>query len=379
LLLAFNLSIFSFPLASPRWDFSLDLPEGYTFVGGDGKDNFAFENPEGAKFELIVYSAAGRQFMSVEDMANNTNSSLRNSGSTDLFEYREKEAALIELSFSIAGSPMSGWALCLELGPLPQSARSLSGTAAGKALLLALAYGPAAKKDLEFLHLSALDSIAPDESAKRAPGPITEYGYPRENRVEASIFGMDVNVWIFDEDAEAAQSVVDREFMVLSRYINHPKWKEAWSRFFRAVYRDSYERLLNISFLVERKLNVPPREARDFADEVLKWVQSFRYERDLEGSDFQNLVTAAVEGRGDCDSRSMLWAIILTQANIPAAMMVSREYSHAMGLADLPGSGARFEVNGQKLLVAETTAPVPTGLIGETVSDIDYWLGIAFE
>jgi hypothetical protein len=50
-----------------------------------------------------------------------------------------------------------------------------------------------------------------------------------------------------------------------------------------------------------------------------------------------------------------------------------------MGLADLPGSGARFELNGQRLLVAETTARVPIGLIGETVSEIDQWLGILFE
>jgi len=75
----------------------------------------------------------------------------------------------------------------------------------------------------------------------------------------------------------------------------------------------------------------------------------------------------------------MLWAIILNQANIPSAMMVSRPHSHAMGLADLPGAGARFELEGQKLLVAETTAKVSIGLIGENVSDIESWLGIPFD
>ncbi|MCL2129653.1 MAG: hypothetical protein FWH35_04775, partial [Treponema sp.] len=120
-------------------------------------------------------------------------------------------------------------------------------------------------------------------------------------------------------------------------------------------------------------------ENRDFADKALQWVQSFKYERDFMGSDFVNLVSAATEGRGDCDSRAMLWAIIMKQANIPSAIMVSRNYSHAMGLADLPGSGARFELEGQKLLVAETTTKVSIGLIGETVSEISEWLGISFE
>jgi hypothetical protein len=242
-----------------------------------------------------------------------------------------------------------------------------------------MAYGPAGKQGLEILHLSALDSIAPEWGDKLAPGPITEFSYPRENRVKASIFGLDCEAWIFEEDAEAAQALIDREFQVLRRYQNAPNWKEAWSRFYRAIYRDSFERLVDIAFQVERKLNVPPLENRDFANQALKWVQYFEYERDLFGSDFINLVSSATEGRGDCDNRAMLWAVILKQACIPSAIMVSRNYSHAMGLADLPGSGARFELKGQRLLVAETTANVPIGLIGETVSEIDQWLGVLFE
>jgi hypothetical protein len=97
------------------------------------------------------------------------------------------------------------------------------------------------------------------------------------------------------------------------------------------------------------------------------------------GSDFVNLVSAAAEGKGDCDSRSMLWAIVLAQADIPAAIMVSREYSHAMGLADLAGTGARFDAEGKKWLVAETTAKVSLGLIGKEVSDIESWIGVVFE
>ncbi|MDR1373631.1 MAG: hypothetical protein LBJ24_01530, partial [Treponema sp.] len=69
----------------------------------------------------------------------------------------------------------------------------------------------------------------------------------------------------------------------------------------------------------------------------------------------------------------------LDQANIPAAIMVSREYRHAMGLADLAGAGARFELGGKQWLTAETTAPVSLGLIAESFSITDNWLGILFE
>jgi hypothetical protein len=358
---------FPAPLENPTWGFSMDLPEGYEFSGGDRRDTFSFSHPDGAAFEISV----GRTYASVEEMSRDVKTRLNSSGDFELFAYRGKKAALLELAFTLTGAGrMSGWALCLELA---------SNASVSKPLLLAMAYGPAGKQGLEVLHLSALDSIAPEWGDRFAPGPITEYAYPRERRVKASVFGLDCEAWIFEEDAEAAQALIDREFQVLSRYQNAPNWKEAWIRFYRAIYRDSFERLVDIAFQVERKLNVPSLENRDFANQALKWVQSFKYERDFFGSDFINLVSSATEGRGDCDNRAMLWAVILKQACIPSAIMVSRNYGHAMGLADLSGSGARFEVQGQRLLVAETTANVSIGLIGETVSEIDQWLGILVE
>jgi hypothetical protein len=96
------------------------------------------------------------------------------------------------------------------------------------------------------------------------------------------------------------------------------------------------------------------------------------------GSDFVNLVSALTEGRGDCDSRALLWALFLAQANIGAGIMVSREYSHALGMAELPGPGARFPFEGREYLVAETTARVELGLIGRSMSETGKWLGILF-
>jgi hypothetical protein len=375
---------FSSPLENPTWGFSLDLPEGYVYSGGDGKNAFSFFNPDGASFEITVSYAApgqrtdGRAYTSIEEMSRDVKAKLNSSGDIEFFEYRGKKAALVELVFSLSrDGRMSGWALCVELAQ-PNTIPA-SNVSSPKPLLLAMAYGPAGKQGLEALHFSALDSIIPEEGDRLAPGPITEFAYPRENRIKAPVFALDCEAWIFEEDAEAAQALVDREFLVLRRYQNSPGWKEAWIRFYRAIYRDSFERLTDIAFQVERKLNVPPRENRDFANQALKWVQSFSYERDLFGSDFINLVSSATEGRGDCDNRAMLWAIILKQACIPSAIMVSRNYSHAMGLADLPGTGARFTLNGQRLLVAETTAEVSIGLINEATSEIDEWLGISFE
>ncbi len=362
-------------LYSPTWGFSVDVPEGYGFSGGDGKNRFSFSSPEGLMFDLIVFD--GGRYASLKECAEGVKRQLRSSGDISFFDYHEKKAALMEMMMN--DPPLAGWCF---VGELPGR----------NAYLAALAYGPAGAEHLQSFHFSAIDSVILSEADRRTPGPITEFTYPRGEPKETLLAGGTFKALIREGDAEAAQSLVDREFTVLTAYTDSPLWQEAWIRFYRAVYRDSYGRLADIAFTTERSLFLKRQaqndhsgaddgtnESRIFAEEVLAWVQSFRYERDLMGSDFVNLVSAAVEGRGDCDSRSMLWALLLQRNNIPAAMMVSRDYSHAMGLADLEGNGARFDLDGKKWIVAETTATVPLGLIGENVSDPQHWLGITFD
>jgi hypothetical protein len=392
---------FSGPLYSPAWGFRLDLPEAYEYTGGDGKNRFSFQHTDGAVFDLAVYAGANQTMKALVD---DTIRRLGSRGDVSYFDYRDKLAALITLQFSDPGgggrgpgrgASLEGWALCVELGRGGENAAGR-----GPPLLLALAYGPAGKADMAILHLSALDSLAPSETERRFPGPIMSFSYPRGEQRKRPLAGLAVEALCGEHDAEAAQALVNREYAVLRRSLFSDQWQEAWIRFYRAIYRDSWERLADAAFQLERHWNVPPpgggeggggppaeagrpaktgAENRSFAEKALGWVQSFAYERDLMGSDFVNLVSAAFEGRGDCDSRALLWAIVLSQANIPAAMMVSREYGHAMGLADIEGSGARFEAGGEKWLVAETTAPVGLGLIGQDVSAVEAWLGVIFE
>jgi hypothetical protein len=355
------------PLYSPTWGFRLDLPEDYGFAGGDGRNSFTFRSSQGTSFDLIIYPAA--RYDSVEALAADAHKKLYSTGETELFEYRNKKAALLSLSFPASPGEMNeGWGLCIELNEKD----------GGTPLFLALAYGPAGIDALQLLNLSALDSVSPSEGDRFYPGPVTEFSYPRGAEKTVRLFGLGIEGRSREHDAEAAQALVDREYSVLTRYADTPLWKDAWTRFYRAIHRDSFGRLGEIAFALERHWNAADPDERTFAGKALEWVQTFVYERDPDGSDFVNLVSAALEGRGDCDSRAMLWAILMQQANIPAAIMVSAEYSHAMGLGDLAGAGARFELAGKKWLVAETTARVGLGLIDQKMSNIEGWLGIVF-
>jgi hypothetical protein len=373
---SFCIFLFASPLllqASPinfsSWGFSLDLPEEYELVDGGLQNAFSFQSSAGAFFDLQI-DVSG---VSLEALAQDVQKQLNNKGETEIFDYRGGKAFIIELDFVNNGSRITGYGLGFEL---ERKDRVVP-------LLLALAYNRAESGDMTFLHTSALDSIAPVHGARLYPGAITAYSFPRGELKTLPLAGGGGKALFRENDALAAQYVVDREDMVMARYVSSPLWKEAWRRFYRTIYRDSFERIKNAAFILERMWNVPALDNRNLADKALSWVQTFIYERDLDGSDFVNLVTAVTEGRGDCDSRALLWAVVLRQADIPTAIMVSREYSHAIGLADIAdaenGGSARFSFAGKRWLVAETTAKVGIGLIGESVKDPHYWLGVELE
>ncbi|MDR1218423.1 MAG: hypothetical protein LBK73_02310 [Treponema sp.] len=355
-------------ISFPSWGFFTDLPEEYELADGDMKSVYSFASPAGAIVNIRAYPAGAYQ--SVEAFARAIQKQLNNRGEMDVFEYRNKKAVLLKLDFSLGNDAVSGFGLCLELDRQ---------TASGTPFLLALAYAGKADGDLRALHLSCLDSIAPDAGSLHAPGPIVTYSFPPGARKTQTLASGAGEAVFFEHDAEAAQFVVDREDLILRRYVQTPLWKEAWARFYRTIYRDSFERIQSAAFALERSWNIPALDNRALASAALKWVQDFQYERDLEGSDFVNLVTAAIEGKGDCDSRALLLAVIMEQASVSAGIMVSAEYGHAMGIVDVDGAGVRFPLDGTNWLVAETTAHVDIGLIGQSMSDSNKWMGITFE
>ena len=367
LIAVFPCSLWTAPLYSPTWGFRIDLPEGYEFTGGDSINRFSFTGPLELHFDIAVHKGT---YKSMKNLIEDVQLRLKSKGDVSFFEYREKLAALLEIQFD----NQTGWGLCLEL--------EKGGAGQDPPLLLALAYGKTGIKDADLYHLSALDSITPSRAELHYPGPITEFSYPRGEYRKVKIADTGLEAWICENDAEAAQALIEREFALLKRYVFLNNRKEAWIRYYRAIYRDSWDRLADAAFQLERSWQgqaANRNNERVFAGKALAFVQGFKYERDFSGSDFVNLVCAVTEGRGDCDSRAMLWAIILIQANIRAAMMVSSEHSHAMGLADIEGQGARFEASGKKWLVAETTTAVDIGLIAKEQSETESWIGVVFE
>jgi len=141
------------------------------------------------------------------------------------------------------------------------------------------------------------------------------------------------------------------------------------------IYRDAWARLVKPAFMIQNAL---PGDNAAIAAKLLAWTQTFTYERNFEGSDFNSIPEAFMSKTADCDSRSLLLVLMLNQMGIDAVLLVSPEYSHSVAAVDCEGAGARFPVGDKKYLIADTTAKVGLGLIDSSMADPAKWFAVTF-
>ncbi len=247
----------------------------------------------------------------------------------------------------------------------------------------------APEQDYERYHdtlVSALDSFAPGIEARLTPGPISQFYYayppPEQRRREIVIgdSGYALPLPADDGEIEATRVLIEREARVLHTWYTPGQpdglWKDAWRRFYRAIYRDNYRRLAP---LVPELLRYFRREGIG-GDEVphalLSWLQNFAYRRVGGDADVQPPLSSLITGSGDCDSLGIVYATLLHHLGYEAILMVSHEYGHAMVGVDVDGEGARFEYGGTAYLVAELTDNVPMGRIDQSIANPAGWIGV---
>jgi hypothetical protein len=403
--------------------FSIDLPEGFDILESDGSSSFSFGSPDGAVLvDIVVYPAS--RFMSAKAGADDTARRLSGRGSFRAFEYGSHDAAIGELGFGTGSSALRGYGLFVNDVQSPRGDYpATSGSKPALYDLAVIAYAPAASwPRYRDVVASAIDGFSMD-GRRAAPGPLGASaraaiagtaGSVAARKATATIhFGAALvqAEWRASE-AALAQDLVEREYRVLSAYASAPELLDAAvARFYRMVFRDAAPSLdalaLDLSAawetgawagtprsptLAQPRIPAPglggtavtgPRfgasaEPRAYAEALLSWVQGFRYERDPAGSDVVNPISAAFEGRGDCDSRALVMAILLRRENIRSILMVSLEHEHALAAVDAPGPGARFPFGKRLWLVAETTATVGIGRIDASQADPTDWIGVEF-
>lgn len=365
--------LFSETITDSSFGYSIDLPEGYELkeISEDYR-GFYFSHPN-IPVSLVVKIVTEENSNSKSVLDSNLQK-LSTKYNIDSFLWNEKTSSIAQIEMNLE-QKYSGWATC---SPLENS------------YLILICYAPKEQEKVcEQFIFSTLNSTCTNLSNFCTEGIITTYAFPKEGKktVELNICGEKISSSIDKSDEEASQWLVDLEYSVLTLYANHPNWKEAWQRYYRMIYKDSFSRIKNISldlsktFYDSQKTQSSKKEI-EYAQKLLTWVQNFDYFREekISDSDFTSIPRVICGVGNDCDSRSLLLCILLKSIGIETILLFSPEFSHAMvaTLIDAPGQKFNLENTNLEFLMGETTAKVTWGTIAKEHADKSKWIEVIF-
>ena len=349
---------------------SMDLPEGFKLVesSDDGK---AFQLRSSiVPVDALVRIYPKDRYSSSMEALTDVLGKFRAEFESDSVEWRNQTGAIATFNAPMLGVPSCGYGSATVLprdeGILVLLIWTSSGNGNAYAQFMA----------------SFIDSLCIDNGSYFETGMLTRYAYPPDTRKEdltLEIDGKTIRTQIRGNDSEAAQFLIEREYAVLCLYQTSPLWREAWKRFYRMIYRDSCHRLMQVSFDVYNALAPDCSDETDLAQRLLGWVQGFEYEREQTASDFASLPGMLMGEGSDCDSRSMLLAVMLKSMNMDAVVFVSAEYSHALAglMSDHPGFS--FRAGEKSYLVGDTTIKgLSWGKMDAEQADQSKWLTVEF-
>ncbi len=359
--------------------YSLDIPECYK-VSGYTPDGMSYHFKHTflpVEFVLKLYTT---------EIFPDSNSALEGAlkklsatyDGTDTFIWDNTECSITNFSSKlIMENGATGWAISANLSEK-------------NANLVLLCYADSQKaNDCEQFILSTLNSLSISKKSRFSPGIITSYAFPEteKKKINLNIAGKNISTEIDAVSSEANNFIIESEYSILKLYASNEKWKEAWIRYYKTIYRDSYSRLSKVAFDINsalypiaRKIN--PNKPENALNEILlNWVQNFDYKRgDEKSTDFTSVIDSLSGTGSDCDSRSMLMGILLRQNGINTALFISREYSHAVYGAELNADGAKIKVSDKEYLLGETTVKnLKPGLIAQEQNDTEKWIPVIFE
>ena len=353
---------------SEEFGYTIDLLDG--FYVSDSNSTGYFLQSDFIPIEIIINVYEGSRFSSASECLDFCSDKLQGNIEIQNFTWRNRQTALGSMNFYFNNVLCDSWALAVNL---PDKNKYFS----------IIAYTAQESKEIfKQMILSLLDSVCVDRGSFFEAGAITTFAFPKEEK-EFHQFDFDGKTYQvnFDKsDATANNYLIEREYQILELYSQIDFWLSAWNRYYRMIYRDGYGRLKNACYGFCSNLfmngikNENPNLA--YAQKILQFVQEKEYGRNHESTDFTDLCSTFLGKKSDCDSRSILVAILLHQMNIESTLFVSPEYSHAVVGAVLDKSGAKIQVGNKNYLLGETTAKVDFGLIASNLNDTSKWINI---
>lgn len=374
LLISFNVSAEYFSLE--EINFTMDIPEGYAITDMNDTSIFLESKLMPVKFAIKIYPT--EVYADSKTALEDAFKQLGTKAEIEDVDWYGRNCYISTFQFVLPDQKLyAGWGLALQV-PFKDNPKQ-------KVNMLFLTYADAEiSRDCDQYMLSILDSIFFTAEDFRRPGPVTTFAFPEseDDSVILNIGGKRIESKIKHDAIERSTFVLEREYAVLKIYANQKNWKEAWQRYYRMIFKESYNAMDQISKDIYKVL-LPQAQLENFKNpnfEILKmlldWVQDFNYVRDTKNTDFTP-ITASVQGVGsDCDSRSLLMCTLLEHMGYKTELFISREYSHAVFGVDAKQKGAAINVDGIDYNLGETTAKVDFGLIAQEQRDTEKWIPV---
>lgn len=357
-------------------NFTMDIPEGFTISDINDTSIFLESKLMPVKLALKLYPT--EVYKDSKTALEDTFKQLGTTGEIEEVDWYGRDCYISTFQFVLPDQKLySGWGLALQVPFKDNPSQKIN--------IMFLTYADAEiSRDCDQYMLSILDSIFFTAEDFRRPGPVTVFAFPEseDDSVILNIGGKRIESKIKKDAIERSTFVLEREYAVLRIYANQKNWKEAWQRYYRTIFKESYSALDQVSKDIYKTL-LPQAQLINFENpniEILKmlldWVQDFNYVRDTKNTDFTP-ITASVQGVGsDCDSRSLLMCTILEHMGYKTELFISREYSHAVFGVDAKQKGAAITVDGIEYNLGETTAKVDFGLIAQEQRDTEKWIPV---
>lgn len=349
---------------------AIDLPEGfYTVSASEDEKSYQLQS------SLLPVTAAikiyGKEiYKTPKDALTDNLKRIKAQNEIETFKWRNQDIALATYSNYLGQIANAGYAVAVSL---PEN----------EGILIMLVWTEQSHFSVygDFI-LSVIDGLCIDFGSYYEAGPITHYAFPDSEKfipVTLKIDGKEIKSSIRQSDKDANEYLIEREYNVLKLYANSPLWQEAWTRYYRMIFRDSFKRLNRVSFDIFNEINPYCTDDTDLAQKLLTWTQGMKYEREKTSSDFASLPSIILGGGSDCDSRSMLLSVLLKNMNMDSIMFISKEFSHAVAGLVSTHPGHNFTANGKEYLIGETTASgITWGMIAQEQDDISKWIPVLF-
>ena len=156
---------------------------------------------------------------------------------------------------------------------------------------------------------------------------------------------------------------------------NRTNGNEYWASVYRKLINSNDHRLDNVVNALKdhgREMNL---DSHDMATFVLSFVQHIPYKIPSNNLELLAPPQTVQEVYGDCDSKSLLYTLIMRKLGYDVAMYVSMAYRHAMAGVSINASGQYKTAHGLRYYFAETTVVGPRiGQLGSNWNSLRNWL-----